>query len=223
MKTRPFGLLYVLAFLAVLPMLGCGGSQTTQSAAVAEADSASPAASATDVTPSSPAEPVVQLPSPDASPGDVVTTFLQALKGGDEVTAEYLLTTTAREETAKHELAVQPPGAPNSTFQVGQVEYVTEAKEGADVRSTWTESDSRGNQQSYEIFWVLRKQPDGWRVAGMATMLEGQQTPLFLNFEDPQDMLQRWAQADPQVGEQLGATADSSEKTAAQPSGGTYR
>ena len=42
---------------------------------------------------------------------------------------------------------------------------------------------------SYEIVWALRQQTDGWRIAGMATQVTPAEAPIFLNFEDPDEML----------------------------------
>lgn len=135
----------------------------------------------------------------DLAPQDVVSKFLDALRSGDESMAAELLTTKARTETAKHDLAVQPPGTPQATYRVGQVEYVTENRDGAHVTSTWTEPVGDGRNESYEIVWVLRHQPHGWRIAGMATEVVPGQAPLFLNFEDPADMLAKWRNADAEL------------------------
>ena len=35
---------------------------------------------------------------------------------------------------------------------------------------------------------MLRREPQGWRIAGMATKVFPDQPPLVLNFEDPADM-----------------------------------
>jgi len=138
-------------------------------------------------------------PGKEASPHDVVAAFLTALRNGDENVASCLLTSRAREETAKRNLVVQPPGAPSATYQVGEVEYATEQKDGAYVPSSWTENDRDGVAHTYQITWVLRRQSDGWRVAGMATQVDEAKPPLFLNFEDPEDMLRKWREADQQL------------------------
>jgi hypothetical protein len=127
----------------------------------------------------------------------VVAAFLAALRNGDEATATQLLTNKARAETARHDLVVQPPGAPSASYQVGQVDYVTKDKDGAHVQSAWTEADDDGVTHTYEIIWVLRRQSDGWRVAGMVPSLDEGEACLYLNFEDPEDMLYKWKQADP--------------------------
>ena len=153
----------------------------------------------------------------DLAPQDVVGKFLDALRSGDESMAAELLTTKARTETAKHDLAVQPPGTPQASYRVGQVEYVTESRDGAHVTSTWTEPTGEGQTESYQIVWVLRHQPHGWRIAGMATEVVPGQAPLFLNFEDPADMLQKWRNADAELANRQQATVEQ----ARQPDTGT--
>ena len=86
-----------------------------------------------------------------------------------------------------------------TTFQIGKVEYLTSDQKGAHVSSIWTERDDRGNSVSYEIVWALRHQQEGWRIAGMATQVTESSAPIFLNFEDPEDMLRKWKDAEATV------------------------
>jgi hypothetical protein len=125
----------------------------------------------------------------NATPDQVVTVFLNALRTGDSPTTESLLTGKARQELAKHSLSVDVQSAPNATYQVHQAEILPDPT-GAHVRSVWTEKFDDGNE-TYEIVWALRHQPEGWRLAGMAMELLPGQPMQFLNFEDPQDMLKK--------------------------------
>ena len=189
--------------------VGCGaqaGGDSPQAAAPSQADSPSPAPG-TDQTPGSGGHAQTADIPRDLAPQDVVGKFLDALRSGDENVAAELLTTTARVETAKHDLAVQPPGTPQATYRVGRVEYVTENRDGAHVTSIWTEPAGRGQKESYEIVWVMRHEPRGWRIAGMATEVVPGQAPLFLNFEDPADMLQKWRNADAELASRQNAAA----------------
>jgi hypothetical protein len=140
----------------------------------------------------SPPEPTFAATTPDA----VVRDFLTALRDGDDATAEALLTKKALEETSKRHLRVQPPGTPSARFQIGNVSYVTSDKRGAHVSSVWSEQDAPGGELTYEIVWALRQQQDGWRIAGMATQVTNDGPPVFLNFEDPDDMLAKWREAE---------------------------
>ena len=175
----------LVAFALPWPILGCGGGSPPAASAPATTAAAQNDITRTDNSLAS-----------TAQPAEVITEFLTALRTGDKEVAEKLLTKTAREETAKHDLTVQPPGSPDIAFEIGVTELVGEPAEEAHVQSTWREPNSEGTQVDFEIIWVLRKQTEGWRIAGMATQLVPDQDPIFLNFEDPGDMLAKWAEAD---------------------------
>jgi hypothetical protein len=59
------------------------------------------------------------------------------------------------------------------------------------VASTWTDVDDEGKPRTDSIVWMLREEDEGWRVVGMATKLFPDQPPLFLNFENPDDMIRK--------------------------------
>jgi hypothetical protein len=125
-----------------------------------------------------------------AAPDQVVLTFLNALRTGDSPTTESLLTSKARQELARHSLSVDVQSAPNASYQVRPAELLADDPSGAHVKSVWTEKFDDGDE-TYEIFWALRKQPEGWRIAGMAMELIPGQPMQFLNFENPEDMLRK--------------------------------
>jgi hypothetical protein len=182
-------LLFALTTVLVLSF-GCGRapSEPAASATSAPADA--------NVARDDSADATKQLPQAVAdttNPGKVVAAFLDALRDGDDGVAEALLTSIARRETQAHELTVQPPGAPSARYEIGEVKPV---QGGVHVYSNWTETDEAGEEFVYEIVWVLRQEPIGWRVAGMATALNPDQPPIYLNFEDVPDLLEKWRQAD---------------------------
>jgi hypothetical protein len=59
------------------------------------------------------------------------------------------------------------------------------------VSSLWTDLDENGEAQTDEALWVLRKEAEGWRVAGVAATVFDGEPPLLLNFEDPEEMVQK--------------------------------
>ena len=138
------------------------------------------------------AVPVVDL-SATATPEQVVEHFLAALQQGSDEQVTGLLTAKARTETAKHDLVVRSPGSPTAKFSVGALELVSG---GAYVNSQWSETSRDGIAHSFEIIWVLRKQANGWRIAGMATRVAENEQPTYLNFENPQEMIRKWNAAD---------------------------
>jgi hypothetical protein len=182
MRCRALSSLFVL----LCGLVGCTGT-TTSTAPNAAADGQTPAASLQ--AQAAPRTQPIAVPA-SATPDQVVSTFLNALRTGDSPTTEALLTSKAREELAKHSLSVDVVSAPNSTYQVRPAEVLPNDPSGAHVSSIWTEKFDDGDE-TYEIIWALRRQPDGWRMAGMAMELIPGQQMQFLNFENPEDMLRK--------------------------------
>jgi hypothetical protein len=111
------------------------------------------------------------------------------VKNAEDDKANSMLTKLALAETAKMNMVVAPPGSESATFEVGEVELLSEgAEQGAHVASKWTDLGDDGQPHTDDIVWMLRKEPEGWRIAGMATTVFEDEPPLLLNFEDPQDM-----------------------------------
>jgi hypothetical protein len=193
-------------------IVGCGGSGgTTEPAAEGTTPATEQAASmsggSAQTTPVQ-AAPAVHVPA-EAGPDQVVTVFLDALKNGDTSTKASLLTTKALAETTKHEFEVNPQSAPNAQYEVHPPEFLQNNPNGAHVTSVWTETYEDG-QITYEVVWVLRRETQGWRIAGMAIELIPGQQPAFLNFEDPADMAAKYNEA-------VAAQQPPAAETAAQP------
>ncbi len=159
----------IVAACATSLVCGCGGeSGTTQQSK----------ATPTTVQSTTTAAANTSIKADD--PKLAVTLFLDALKAGDKATTEALLTTKARAETAAHDLVVQPPGAPNASYSIGRVEQA-DGNDAAYVSCVWAEGDA---ESEFEVVWIVRREAAGWRIAGMATRLEGADEPIVLNFED---------------------------------------
>lgn len=163
------------ALCAVVALAGCGKK---------EAGSPAPAKDASKGDSPASAEPAKTVSVSAATPQEAVSSFLQALQTGDDKVAAAMLTAKARQETAEHDMVVQPPGAPNATYQVGRVEHPENNPNAAYVSCVWSEKYQDGEEESYEVVWVLRQESEGWRVAGMATQLADSEEPVFLDFED---------------------------------------
>lgn len=122
-------------------------------------------------------------------PDRAVAQFLEAVKTGNDAVAASMLTKVARQKTTEMQLVVAPPGSPTAGYQVGEVEFI--GSEGAHVASTWTDIAEDGKPHTDTIVWILRRDPEGWRIAGMGTRIFADQGPLLLNFEDPEDMIRK--------------------------------
>ena len=183
-----------LSVLVAALMIGCNsGSDTTETASNAKGKNN--------------AKDQPKKKEKEASPRETVEAFLGALRSGDEEVAANLLTDRAREETDKINLAVKPPGTPNAAYKVSSVDYPEDIPDGAYVKSIWKETDESGGTETYNVIWVLRKQDEGWRIAGMATPIVPDGEPLFLNFEEPAEMLEKWRRAEEELDEQQARAA----------------
>ena len=179
--------LLVSAFLCGMGLVGCGGS-TSPSPTAGQAAGTNPTPTA-----AAPQGKAASVPA-NATPDQVVSIFLNALRGGDQATTAALLTGKALAETSKRDLSVCPQATPNMQYTINNAEVLPENPNGAHVNVTWTENYPDG-KVSYDVVWVLRKQQEGWRVAGMAIELVPGQGLAFLNFEDPDDMIRKQEEA----------------------------
>lgn len=123
------------------------------------------------------------------SPAHVTAQFYEALRSGDSDDIGALLTDKARHETAKNDLDIRSQASTSLTYEIGETDYVTEKMDGAHVATLWTETDEQGQAITSPVIWVLRKQSNGWRVAGMATPVVQGELPIFFDFENPLDMM----------------------------------
>lgn len=121
-------------------------------------------------------------------PSDALFQFLEAVRTGDDEKAAGMLTKTALKKIKQLkkekgiDLQVAPERSDTAKFAIGKVENLPNNI--AHVASTWTDEG-----ESQKLVWALRKEPEGWRVAGMLMKLFDDQAPLILNFEDPEDMM----------------------------------
>jgi hypothetical protein len=169
---------WYLSLVVALCVTGCSKSDTTPAGNSGTGTGAVSEASLPKVDPK--------------TPDNCVKMFLEAVKKGDDKTSGALLTKTAREKTGEMNLQVAPPGSETATFEVGETElHKKEQEEGAYVTSKWTDLGDDGKPHTDEIIWMLVKDPDGWRIVGMGVKVFPDLDPVFLNFEDPQDMLHK--------------------------------
>lgn len=139
--------------------------------------------------------PPDQATGPTAqTPDGAVTLFLDAVCAGNDEGAANMLTDVARRKTAEMDLEVAPPGSDTAQFRIGQVENLSDGA--ARVACFWSDLDEQGDRTEERILWVLRREDAGWRIAGMAPTIFPDEPPLLLNFEDPEEMIQKleWVQ-----------------------------
>jgi hypothetical protein len=129
------------------------------------------------------AAPAVKLEGPKLT----VYEFLEALRTGNDDKANLLLSAIAREKTAAMDFRLTPSASDTAKFTIDEaVDY--RGEDGARVAMTWTDVDVDGNATSDRAVWVLRKEPEGWRIVGTAAMFFPGEDPVVLNFEDPAEV-----------------------------------
>ncbi len=160
--------LLLVVFLAAT-IAGCGGSGDSDPADSADEGAGQAAVNKT------------------ATPDGAVTEFLQAVRVGDDQKAADMFTPLARERVAELNIQVAPQGSDTASFSVGEVDFL--ADNGARVAATWTDLDENGNPRTDDMTWMVRRESDGWRVAGMATVVFPGEPSLLLDFEKPEETL----------------------------------
>ncbi len=125
----------------------------------------------------------------DAAPDKLVVAFLDAARSGDQKRLSELLTTKAREETAKHDVVMKLDDYKSSTFEVGEFEFLTDEKDAAHVACKWTDHDSDGSTFTHNVIWVVCKEESAWRVAGMITRPFPDKPPVVFNYEDASSLV----------------------------------
>jgi len=153
--------------LAALALAGCSGGNT--------------AGSAVDGT-------AINTSSTDPAKA-TVTSFLEAIKRGDDEGARAMLTKVARAKTEELGISVAPPVTSTASYSIRECEQIAGSDDLVHVGTTWTDTDADGFTTTENVVWAVRLDPEGWRVAGMATRIFEDLPPLLLNFEDPEDMI----------------------------------
>lgn len=152
-------------------------------------DDAPPADAVAEAPAAADAQAPADLANSDGPEGAVYR-FLEAVRTGNDQKTESMFSTLAREKLKElKDIQVAPPGSDTAKFTIGKVELLSD--DGARVTCQWTDLDQQGDPRTDEITWMVRKEPEGWRIAGMAaTIFEGE-PQLLLNFEEPQETMQK--------------------------------
>ncbi len=185
-KRQRFGKAWIMVLMASLALVaaGCGkpAAPTPESASTPSAESRT-----SPPTTNAPKGALETLASD--TPESAVGKFLEAIRAGNDRVAETMFTDLARERIKELELQVAPRGSDTAKYEVGKAELLGD--DGARVPCKWSDIDSEGKTRVDEMTWMLRKQPEGWRVAGMAAVVLEGEDPLLLDFEEPKETLQK--------------------------------
>ncbi len=128
-------------------------------------------------------------PSSPSSPTDVVSQFLDEVRrGGEDSSANELLTVRARTELSRIGHAIQPIGSPDARFLVTRAETVPGEEASALVHSVWSEPNADGSTTDSQVVWALQREQSNWRISGLAMELEPNEDPLIIDFENAELM-----------------------------------
>lgn len=173
---------FLLGSWLVLP--GCGGPVSApKPAAAGDQGSSAPQSRAT-------ADAAVAIADNTGDPVSATKVFLEAVRTGDDEKVVAMFTQLARQQAGELNRQFAPVGSDTARYEVSdKVEFL--AEDGARVMSTWTDLGADGKPRSDEIMWMLRKEPEGWRIAGMAAVIFPGEPPLLLDFENMKETLRK--------------------------------
>ena len=118
----------------------------------------------------------------------VVTEFVNALRRGDDAKAKTLLTKLARQKVEEQGRSLGYGANDSVKIEVDEATFPTPEHDIAHVPTRWIDQDETGKPRTDKATWVCRHEEEGWRVAGFAAYVFEGEEPLFMNFEDPEDM-----------------------------------
>lgn len=173
--------------LLLLAVIGCSKSNSNQAASTAAAELSSTQNNVAQA--SSAAQPVVTNGA-GTEPGEVVALFLDSLRRGDENAANAVLTVQAQTELAKTDYVIQPLGTPEGKYKIGRVGYVDGDPTTGLVECLWSEPSPVAGQPAIEMDIVceVHKEPQGWRISGLAVKMTGTDETFVLDFENAQSL-----------------------------------
>jgi hypothetical protein len=129
----------------------------------------------------------LKVQPPDAA--KMIAEYLEAVRQGDAETVNRLLTSMARQKTTELNIAVAPPGSDTAEYTVGSTAVVNDTT--VHVQSTWADLNQDDEKEVYDITWIVRQEPEGWRVAGMMGEFIPGQPAIVFNFENPQEVIRQ--------------------------------
>ena len=172
-------LIALIGFVFIIPV-GCNNSSTNQ-----QTPQATPGPEPTQQESAPPTE-TTQYTGPAAS----VYTFLEGARRGDDRAVASMLTATARQKLDEYGLTVAPKASDRVRFVIGEVRQPNEQVAHV-VAQKIEQNVETGLEQVENVTWVLRHDPEGWRIAGMARVVFPGEPMMLLNFEDPEDMIRQ--------------------------------
>ncbi len=191
---RSFATAALLGASTLSLTVGCGGSKTPDQASAEKAPAAEQQTTQTGTQAGTLADPTFQpkvVETTDSEAQKTVAMFLDSLRRGDEATANSTLTALARNELKKTNYVIQPLGTPDGQYFMGRLGYPYQDKTVALVECQWREpATAKEPELVMDIVCEVHQEADGWKIAGMAVTVAGENEPLVIDFEDGQRLQQ---------------------------------
>jgi len=186
----------LITFLLVgfVVSLGCGQADDTTVSSTTGADTKA-------VSPAKDFVPIRATKTYD-DPQTTVVDFLAAVKAGDDNAATSLLSTAAQRDAWSNGMGITTEGFPNAEFDITEVAYLKENQE-AHVMCKGKDQAVTGGEAQFDCVWMLKHEPHGWTIYGMASVVDGFNVPL--NFENQMEMQQTLTQLDRRMREKKAA------------------
>jgi len=138
----------------------------------------------------SPAQLVPVELSADLEPQEVCAKFLELLTNGDISDAERLLSKRSASVTRQARLTLSAPASASSHIRFDTPQYANSKRQLAMVLchiGIGETGSAVAAEEDAELSWMLRKEPEGWRITGLVLLEEGLPSDL-LSFENPSDV-----------------------------------
>lgn len=191
---RSFATAALLGASTLSLTVGCGGSKTPDQASAEKAPAAGQQSTQTGTQTGTLADPTFQpkvIESTDSAPQQTVAMFLDSLRRGDEATLNSTLTVLARNELKKTAYVIQPLGTPDGQYKIGRLGFPYQDQTVALVECQWREpATAKEPELLMDIVCEVHQETDGWKIAGMAVTVAGENEPLVIDFEDGQRLQQ---------------------------------
>jgi hypothetical protein len=100
-----------------------------------------------------------------------------------------MFVSSGRQKIKELKIPVTPHGSDTARFELSPVERVD--AELARVGCKWTDLDSEGQEHTDVMTWSVLKEAEGWRIAGLAATVFDGEPPLLLDFQDPQEVVEK--------------------------------
>lgn len=121
------------------------------------------------------------------SPDQVCREFLACLQKADALSAERYLTKTSAVNARKAALTLESPGSPQAKFEFADPTYANSKKLVATVVCTVIDQID-GQASENQISWLLKRDGEAWKIAGMILTVDQNGTTDFFSFENPEDI-----------------------------------